>query len=261
MQTSEWTDTCSSLVLSLLTLGLAQPQLTRIRRPSGQEFLDLLPDDFTDDEYAQLLLDFKEFLAVKNLKDRGDFVDFETLECTPKVNSMLNVKFWLTLMTISAGAVQGWGQPAVRQILFLRHLGQVDPQALPGRLRVWHPRQLLQPPSASPGRRVEPVGRAVLIPGDVQCGERTELQEPQPSPGCPRRNGYFNPPEPELCGEYVECVDGVATPGKCSTGVVWSPPILACTTPGQTGELSLVQISTDTGLWLVEVTVLLRQLS
>ena len=82
MQTSEWTDTCSSLVLSLLTLGLGQPQLTRIRRPSGQEFLDLLPDDFTDDEYAQLLLDFKEFLAVKNLKDRGDFVDFETLDMT-----------------------------------------------------------------------------------------------------------------------------------------------------------------------------------
>ena len=74
-------------------MGLAQPQLTRIRRPSGQEFLDLLPDDFTDDEYAQLLLDFKEFLAVKNLKDRGDFVDFETLECTPKVNWSPNVKF------------------------------------------------------------------------------------------------------------------------------------------------------------------------
>ena len=78
----------SCLVLSLLTTSavLAQPQLTRIRRPSGQEFLDLLPEDFTDGEYAQLLLDFKEFLAVKNLKDRGDFVDFETLECTPKVN-------------------------------------------------------------------------------------------------------------------------------------------------------------------------------
>ena len=70
----------------MLTVVLAQPQLTRIRRPSGQEFLDLLPEDFTDDEYARLLKDFKEFLAVKNLKDRGDFVDFETMECTPKVD-------------------------------------------------------------------------------------------------------------------------------------------------------------------------------
>ena len=24
--------------------------------------------------------------------------------------------------------------------------------------------------------------------------------------------------------------------GKCSTGVVWSPPILACTTPAQSGR-------------------------
>ena len=155
MQTSEWTDTCSSLVLSLLTLGLAQPQLTRIRRPSGQEFLDLLPDDFTDDEYAQLLLDFKEFLAVKNLKDRGDFVDFETLECTPKVYWILNVKACLTLMKISAGAVQGWGQPAVWQVLLLRHLWQADSPALPRRVCVRHSREFLQPSTEGWGRNTD----------------------------------------------------------------------------------------------------------
>ena len=82
----------------------------------------------------------------------------------------------------------------------------------------------------------------------VQCGQRTELQEPQPSPGCPRRNGYFNPPEPELCGQYVECVDGVATPGKCSTGVGWSPPILACTTPAQVSFPGLALIGRVTTL-------------
>merc|ERR1712080_701585 len=32
---------------------------------------------------------------------------------------------------------------------------------------------------------------------------------------------------------YTTCVDGNPTPGKCSTGVVWSPTILACTTPPQ----------------------------
>ena len=102
----------------------------------------------------------------------------------------------------------------------------------------------------------------------VQCKDRTELQEPKPSPGCPRKNGYFHPEvflqpwlifkllllkkfspneptynlmavialkEPEKCNEYTTCVDGNPTPGKCSTGVVWSPTILACTTPAQVG--------------------------
>ena len=41
--------------------------------------------------------------------------------------------------------------------------------------------------------------------------------------------------EPEKCNEYTTCVDGNPTPGKCSTGVVWSPTILACTTPAQVG--------------------------
>ena len=79
-------------------------------------------------------------------------------------------------------------------------------------------------------------GRSCNHPQRVECEARTELQEPQVFPGCPRRNGYFNPPEPERCNEYVECVDGLATAGKCSTGVVWSPPILACTVPAQSGR-------------------------
>ena len=48
--------------------------------------------------------------------------------------------------------------------------------------------------------------------------------------------------EPEKCNEYTTCVDGNPTPGKCSTGVVWSPTILACTTPAQVG-LRLVGFS------------------
>ena len=67
----------------------------------------------------------------------------------------------------------------------------------------------------------------------VECEARTELQEPIPSPGCPRKNGYFHPEDPEKCNEYTTCVDGNPTPGKCSTGVVWSPTILACTRPDQ----------------------------
>ena len=67
----------------------------------------------------------------------------------------------------------------------------------------------------------------------VECKARTLLQEPIPTEGCPRLNGYFNPEDPALCDEYTTCVDGNPTPGKCSTGVVWSPSILACTRPDQ----------------------------
>ena len=84
-------------------------------------------------------------------------------------------------------------------------------------------------------------GRSCNHPQRVECKDRTELQEPEVFPGCPRRNGYFNPPEPERCNEYVECVDGLATAGKCSTGVVWSPPILACTVPAQSGREECVK--------------------
>ena len=48
--------------------------------------------------------------------------------------------------------------------------------------------------------------------------------------------GYFHPEDPAQCDEYVDCVAGVPTAGKCSTGVVWSPSNLACTLPAQSGR-------------------------
>ena len=63
--------------------------------------LDLLPDDYTADEATQLIEDFavdnlthncayftvifQAYLIVKKRTDRGDFVDFDTRECSPKL--------------------------------------------------------------------------------------------------------------------------------------------------------------------------------
>merc|ERR1712117_236988 len=75
-------------VLLLLNTATPNPQRNapvRERRPTGQEFVDLLPDDFTNEEYDALLDEFVEFLEIKDKKERGDFVDLDKLECTPKL--------------------------------------------------------------------------------------------------------------------------------------------------------------------------------
>jgi len=191
-------------VLLLLNTATPNPQRNapvRERRPTGQEFVDLLPDDFTNEEYDALLDEFVEFLEIKDKKERGDFVDLDKLECTPKLGKY---------------TVEDPFQ--CDKFYECNTSGKLTEKLCPD------------------GFVYDIPGRSCNHPQRVQCGARTELQEPQEFPGCPRRNGYFNPPEPEKCDEYVECVDGLATPGKCSTGVVWSPPILACTVPAQSGR-------------------------
>ena len=51
----------SSCLFISTTIVVASPQRnqpTRERRPTGQEFVDLLPDDFTIEEYESLLDEF-----------------------------------------------------------------------------------------------------------------------------------------------------------------------------------------------------------
>ena len=50
--------------------------------------MELLPEDFTAEEYASLLDEFRAFLERQYLISRGDFVDYNNLECTPKVCSL-----------------------------------------------------------------------------------------------------------------------------------------------------------------------------
>eukprot|EP00092_Neocalanus_flemingeri_P008643 GFUD01009312.1.p1 GENE.GFUD01009312.1~~GFUD01009312.1.p1 ORF type:complete len:281 (+),score=64.49 GFUD01009312.1:77-919(+) len=192
------------LCFLLVTTSIANPQRNSqdLGRPTGQEFVDLLYEDFTNEEYQVLLDEFVEFLQVKELRSKGDFVDYERMECTPKI-----------------------GKYKVEDPVQCDKFHECDTN---GKLT-----EKLCPD----GFVYDIPGHSCNHPQRVECKDRTgELQEPQVFPGCPRRNGYFNPPEAEKCDEYVGCVDGLATAGKCSTGVVWSPPILSCTLPAQSGR-------------------------
>merc|ERR1711936_250698 len=181
--------------LVMMAVAIPQRNAPRQREFDGHEFVELLPGDFTRDEYETLLQEFQSFLLRQELISRGDFVDVDNLECTPKI-----------------------GKYTVEDPV------QCD------KFYVCETDRTLVPKLCEDGLVYDVPGKSCNHPQRVECKDRTELQEPSPSAGCPRKNGYFHPEEPEKCNEYTTCVDGNPTPGKCSTGVVWSPTILACTT-------------------------------
>ncbi|KAF7283382.1 hypothetical protein GWI33_000715 [Rhynchophorus ferrugineus] len=53
------------------------------------------------------------------------------------------------------------------------------------------------------------------IPANVECGDRTALQEAKPSKGCPRANGYYRHEDPEICDKFFNCVDGTPVELPC----------------------------------------------
>jgi Chitin binding Peritrophin-A domain len=36
---------------------------------------------------------------------------------------------------------------------------------------------------------------------------------------CPRKNGFFASPDPEICDVFYQCVDGEFIENKCSAGL------------------------------------------
>jgi len=198
--------------LILLPVGMlwSSPQRNapvRRRQFSGQQFIKLLGEDYSEGDYDELVEDFQDFLRQRDLEARGDFIDFETLECTPK-----------------KGAYK-----------------VADPEQCD---KYWECsiRGQLTEKLCKDGLVYDVPGKSCNYPERVECGERTELQEPKPTRDCPRQNGFFYfPDEPERCNEYVDCTDGIGQPGLCSTGVVWSPAALACTVPAQSGREECVQ--------------------
>ncbi|KAJ8920555.1 hypothetical protein NQ315_005424 [Exocentrus adspersus] len=58
------------------------------------------------------------------------------------------------------------------------------------------------------------------IPANVDCGDRTALQEPKPSKGCPRANGYYRHPDLDACDKFYNCVDGEPNELACPPGGV-----------------------------------------
>ncbi|KAJ8734239.1 hypothetical protein PYW07_014790 [Mythimna separata] len=66
------------------------------------------------------------------------------------------------------------------------------------------------------------------IPSNVDCGDRKELQEPKPSKGCPRQNGYFVHPDPQACDKFHYCSDGVPNEMPCPPGLYFDEETSNC---------------------------------
>jgi len=58
------------------------------------------------------------------------------------------------------------------------------------------------------------------FPQRVDCGPRNLLQEPKPSPGCPRMNGKFG--VPGSCKDYFDCFNGQGTAVRCAPSLVFN---------------------------------------
>ncbi|KAL6258684.1 protein obstructor-E-like [Pogonomyrmex barbatus] len=75
------------------------------------------------------------------------------------------------------------------------------------------------------------------IPANVPCGDRTLLQEPQPSKGCPRANGIFSHEDPNACDRFVNCIDGVVQVVPCPPGLIYEPKMSSCVWPADATRL------------------------
>ncbi|XP_029155899.1 protein obstructor-E-like [Nylanderia fulva] len=75
------------------------------------------------------------------------------------------------------------------------------------------------------------------IPANVPCGDRTLLQEPQPSKGCPRANGIFSHEDPTACDRFVNCIDGVAQVVPCPPGLIYESKMSSCVWPADATRL------------------------
>jgi len=65
-------------------------------------------------------------------------------------------------------------------------------------------------------------------PSKDSCDDRPERQEPQSSPDCPRRNGYFPDPDPTVCDKFHYCSGGQANKVTCPSGLIFDPELGQC---------------------------------
>ncbi|KAF7990003.1 hypothetical protein HCN44_008677 [Aphidius gifuensis] len=66
---------------------------------------------------------------------------------------------------------------------------------------------------------------------NVDCAERLELQPPQPSKNCPRKNGFFPHPDPTVCNIFYNCVDGQYNENICTAGLHFDENTGICVWP------------------------------
>ncbi|CAG9865224.1 unnamed protein product [Phyllotreta striolata] len=64
------------------------------------------------------------------------------------------------------------------------------------------------------------------VPANVDCGDRTALQEAKPSAGCPRANGFY--PHPRDCTKFHNCFEGKPKEFHCPAGLVYDEVSSTC---------------------------------
>jgi len=79
---------------------------------------------------------------------------------------------------------------------------------------------------------------------NVDCGDRLQLQPPQgPSDICPRLNGFYAHPDPNVCNIFYACVDGVGEEYTCSPGLWFDEYQGVCNWPGETDRTNCKAVS------------------
>ncbi|XP_076258401.1 protein obstructor-E-like [Rhynchophorus ferrugineus] len=73
-------------------------------------------------------------------------------------------------------------------------------------------------------------------PFNVDCGDRTELQAPQPKGPCPRRNGFFAHEDPSVCNKFYNCIEGDYTEITCTNGLHFDEYSGTCVWPDSAGR-------------------------
>ncbi|CAG9865494.1 unnamed protein product [Phyllotreta striolata] len=68
-------------------------------------------------------------------------------------------------------------------------------------------------------------------PFNVDCGDRTELQPPQPKGVCPRQNGFFAHENPKICNRFYNCIHGEHIEVTCTAGLYFDEYSGICVWP------------------------------
>ncbi|XP_042222696.1 protein obstructor-E-like isoform X2 [Homarus americanus] len=81
----------------------------------------------------------------------------------------------------------------------------------------------------------------------VDCGERLLLQEATyPSKYCPRANGIYADPDPQVCFRFFTCIQGLSTPTDCITGLHFDETTGLCNWPDSVGRTDCVADKANT---------------
>ncbi|XP_074041624.1 cuticular protein analogous to peritrophins 3-A1 [Leptinotarsa decemlineata] len=71
---------------------------------------------------------------------------------------------------------------------------------------------------------------------NVDCEDRTELQEPQPKGVCPRLNGFFPHEDPAVCNKFYNCIQGEHIEITCTAGLHFDEYSGTCVWPDSAGR-------------------------